>query len=306
MRGVWRCAVLSAVLALAGGPDAAAQSTGSAPAEQPQTGRLQISNARVETVAVTGGLAATLGPLIDRATTPLWAAWVVPAEGGFTSCCWEGSGWEGCRLEPVPAGTTATPMARTGPVLLEGDRELVMLVRIEAQRIDRLRTVGLSCPLDAGGLPFVTLTGVTASQSVAWLRPLVDVREGEGKRRVADAALHAISRHADPAVVPMLLALARDHAEPKVRGSALVVLAQTAGRRVAPDLSGAVDNDPDTEVKKRAVFAISQLPKDESVPRLIALAREHKNPAVRRQAMFWLGQSKDPRAIDFFAAILKS
>jgi len=26
---------------------------------------------------------------------------------------------------------------------------------------------------------------------------------------------------------------------------------------------------------------------------------------VRRQAMFWLGQSKDPRAIDFFAAILK-
>jgi len=26
---------------------------------------------------------------------------------------------------------------------------------------------------------------------------------------------------------------------------------------------------------------------------------------VRKQAMFWLGQSRDPRAIDFFAEILK-
>jgi len=57
-------------------------------------------------------------------------------------------------------------------------------------------------------------------------------------------------------------------------------------------------------VKERAVFAISQLPKDESVPRLIELARSNKNPAVRKRAMFWLGQSNDPRAIEYFAEVL--
>ena len=58
-------------------------------------------------------------------------------------------------------------------------------------------------------------------------------------------------------------------------------------------------------MKKRAVFALSQLPKSEGVPLLIKVARTNANPAVRKQAMFWLAQSRDPRAIDFFAEILK-
>jgi HEAT repeat protein len=58
-------------------------------------------------------------------------------------------------------------------------------------------------------------------------------------------------------------------------------------------------------VKKRAVFSLSQLPKDEGIPLLINIARTNKNAEVRKQAMFWLGQSRDSRAIDFFAEILK-
>jgi HEAT repeat protein len=57
-------------------------------------------------------------------------------------------------------------------------------------------------------------------------------------------------------------------------------------------------------VKKRAVFALSQLPKDEGVPLLISVARTNRNPVVRKQAMFWLGQSNDPRALEFFEQIL--
>jgi HEAT repeat protein len=53
------------------------------------------------------------------------------------------------------------------------------------------------------------------------------------------------------------------------------------------------------------VFALSQLPKNEGVPKLMEVARTNKNPEVRRQAMFWLGQSRDPRAIEFFEQILQ-
>jgi len=42
----------------------------------------------------------------------------------------------------------------------------------------------------------------------------------------------------------------------------------------------------------------------EAVPRLINVAKSNKNPAVRKQAMFWLGQSRDPRALEFFEQIL--
>jgi len=58
------------------------------------------------------------------------------------------------------------------------------------------------------------------------------------------------------------------------------------------------------KVKERAVFALSQLPKDEGVPKLIDVARTNRNPVVRKQAIFWLGQSRDPRALDFFVEVL--
>jgi hypothetical protein len=266
-----------------------------------------VSNARAEIVEVRGNLSSTLTGLIERSTGPMWIAWQEPAASRVDACCWHDE-CRGCRLEPTPAGTVAPSSAVSSgaaPLALEGDATLVVLVRVDGRQLDRLRIVGASCPLDAGGLPFTTLTGVPAAESLAWLRALVDRTDPSRPRRLADAAIQAIARHADPGAVPMLLDLARRHTEPHARGSALVALAQVAGRRIAPELTSAIDRDPDTEVKKRAVFALSQLPKDEGVPLLIQVAREHRNTAVRRQAMFWLGQSKDARAIEFFASVLR-
>ena len=90
-----------------------------------------------------------------------------------------------------------------------------------------------------------------------------------------------------------------------MRGEAIFWLGQKAGSKAAAAITERIEQDPDTEVKKSAVFALSQLPKSEGVPLLIQVARTNANPAVRKQAMFWLGQSKDPRALDFFAEILK-
>jgi HEAT repeat protein len=89
-----------------------------------------------------------------------------------------------------------------------------------------------------------------------------------------------------------------------VRGQALFWLAQKAGQRASATSVDAIRNDPDTEVKKRAVFALSQLPKDDGVPKLIDVARTQKNPEVRKQAFFWLGQSQDPRALQFIEQVL--
>jgi hypothetical protein len=137
--------------------------------------------------------------------------------------------------------------------------------------------------------------GFEAVKTIARGDPSVEVRK---------SAMSGLAQSADAQAVPELVRFAREDASPAVRGEAIFWLAQKAGQRAAAEITTAIENDPDTDVKKRAVFALSQLPKDEGVPLLIKVARTNQNPAVRKQAMFWLGQSKDPRALDFFAQVL--
>ena len=137
--------------------------------------------------------------------------------------------------------------------------------------------------------------GFEAVKQIARDDPSEDVRK---------SAMFGLSQSSDEQSIPELVRFARQDASAKVRGEAIFWLAQKAGQRAAAEITSAIENDPDTDVKKRAVFALSQLPKDEGIPLLIKVAKTNQNPAVRKQAMFWLGQSKDPRALEFFAEVL--
>ncbi len=130
------------------------------------------------------------------------------------------------------------------------------------------------------------------------------IARDDPSEEVRKSAMFGLSQSSDEQSVPELVRFAREDASAKVRGEAIFWLAQKAGQRAAAEITASIENDPDTDVKKRAVFALSQLPKDEGIPLLIKVAKTNQNPAVRKQAMFWLGQSKDPRALDFFAQIL--
>jgi HEAT repeat protein len=123
--------------------------------------------------------------------------------------------------------------------------------------------------------------------------------------KVREHAIFALTQSKEPGAIETMVKIAHEDRSAHVRGQALFWLAHTAQRKIAADeIARAVDNDPQTEVKKRAVFALSQLPNGEGVPKLIDLAKTNRNAEVRKQAMFWLGQSKDPRALDFFQQVL--
>lgn len=233
-----------------------------------------------------------------------WIAYAVPARGNHTSCCWDGSG--ACRMEPSDGkrravdGTTRS----TGPVMLEGATRVTVLFRVVDRAVERIRAYSEDCELDAGGRQIHWLENVRPADSVALLETFVTA-DGGRKNRLSSSALGAISMHADAAAAAAIERLARQHPTASVRSDAIFWLSQLAGAKVAGTITEAIASDPDTDVKKRAVFALSQLPRDEGVPLLIDVARRNPNPAVKKQAIFWLGQSKDPRAIDFFAQILK-
>ena len=269
-------------------------------------------------------LAQTFRAVVAAQADAAWVGYSVPVrDRNRTTCCWSSADGTthfsgtmnsgempccgACGLEPsgdAVRSAAAPVQGAQGPIKLEGSDQLVVLFRSVDKQVERVRTFSEDCALDAGGRTVHWLQNVRPADSVALLGSLIDAQP-ERKSRVTNAALAAISQHAEPSAVPVIERLARSHATAGVRGEALFWLAQMAGDKVAGTITAAIDNDPDTDVKRRAVFALSQLPKNEGVPLMIDVARKNKNPAVRKQAMFWLGQSKDPRAVEFFAEILK-
>ena len=274
----------------------------------------KIINGRLDSQAA-GTLATTFQQLVAAQTEPAWIGYRVPtATGGNRQACCYGDTWVNgdvvisngrlatCGLEPGDrAAPTAQgrPLPNQGPIRLEGPDSMVVLYRVESKAIERVRIFSPDCELDAGGRAVHWLDNASAADSVKLLTSLVT-----GTERVRSGAMAALAMHREDVAVPALLTLARQAPSARVRGDALFWLAQTAGRKVAAEITAAIENDPDTDVKKRAVFALSQLPRDEGVPLLINVAKTNQNPAVRKQAMFWLGQSKDPRALQFFADVL--
>ncbi|GAA3746991.1 HEAT repeat domain-containing protein [Terriglobus aquaticus] len=112
-----------------------------------------------------------------------------------------------------------------------------------------------------------------------------------------------------PAAAQTLIHMAHQDPAPQVRKQAQFWMAQIATRigtkNVADDLGNTADNDPDSSIRKSAVFSLTQLPNGEGTPKLIQLAQTSKDPAVRKQAVFWLGQSSDPRALDYLTKLIQ-
>ena len=274
--------------------------TGTPDARQPP-----VTNGRIESHAVTSALDREMRALAARQSEPVWIGYEVPAQSGEHSmCCWNGEGrgdcCTGCRLEPgvsTPVSLTRQPSA----IALESGDGFFVLYRFEKGEINRIRMVSQDCPLDTGGRTLHWLTGVREDDSVAFL---ATVTAAGSPNRLVDSALSALAMHRNDAALERLLAAARSGTTTHLRGQALFWLAHRAGEQAVGAISDAIANDPETEVKRRAVFALSQLPKSEGVPLLIQVARTNTNPAVRKQAMFWLGQSRDPRALEFFQEIL--
>jgi len=109
----------------------------------------------------------------------------------------------------------------------------------------------------------------------------------------------------EPAAVDELIRMAKEDSSPKVRQQAQFWMAQKGGEKVVARLHEITSNDPDEEVRQSAVFAVSRLPGSEAATQLIQLATTSPRAEVRKQAVFWLGQSKDPRAFDYLAQLVK-
>lgn len=176
-------------------------------------------------------------------------------------------------------------------------RELLLAVRVDGERIERLRLFDPVCQPGLDGLT-VEMRSMTPEASLDYLTARLRDARDPGK------IVTAIALHEHPNVIPKLIALARHDERREVRRKSLFWLGQRAGDKAAAELRRAVDEDPDDDVRQHAVFAIAQLPRERAVPLLADLARTHKSRRVRERALFWLAQTEDPRALEVIEEIL--
>lgn len=243
-----------------------------------------VVNARVERRTATQGLTREIQAVVERGAAA-WVGYDVPllarGDGALRTtdwCCGR------CRLEPPTS--------------------LLVLARVEGKALIEVRSLAVDCDLDAGGMPLTWLAGVSPDESVAWLASLITASPNARRDAVSDSAIAALARHAAPAAVAPLARLARESTSASQRSRALSALSQRSAADALPSINAALEKEQDKAVRRQAVSALARLPGGGGVPRLMELARTHQDAEIRRQAMLTLGQSRDPRAVDFLAQIL--
>jgi hypothetical protein len=123
-------------------------------------------------------------------------------------------------------------------------------------------------------------------------------------RKLREELVFALYLFNGPAAVADLIGLARRDPDTEIRKDAIFWLGQKASAAAVAALGEVIASPEALEIKKAAVFALSQLPEETGTPMLLRIARQNPQPRLRKEAIFWLGQSGDPRALDFFEEIL--
>ena len=259
----------------------------------------RLVNAHLTTRSAPSGLASAVAAILGSSPGPLWIGYAVPVEGRHQMCCWDSTdeigsvdGCPGCRLEG--RGAFAVGDADR-PVSLESDRAFVVLLRAEAGRVGRIRSLSRSCAVDAGGLPFFWLTEVAPAESVRLLASYAARDEG-GKKSFGESALAAIAFHAEGGADEALEGFTGASQPDRLRRQAAFWLGNARGRRGYEVLARMIRDDPSDDVRGHVAFALSQSPVAEAVDVMIQAARRDPSGHVRGQALFWLAQKAGHKA----------
>lgn len=265
----------------------------------------RVENARLEKKALSGPLIAEVKAWAAQASQPQWLGYSVPQIGrDRTMCCGDyggswGNGCGHCRLEDGHGETSVTSKDEPGTAKLEAPRSIAVLFRAESKHVTKIRVVSLDCSLDAGGLPFVWLSGVKPAESVELLETFVkgvdfDAHEDE---RASHGALTAIALHADPAADRALESFTRSDQPESLRRQTAFWLGAAREKPGLAVLQRMAKSEPSPEVRSQVTFALSVSHEQGAVEEMIRMAHDDQSSHVRGQALFWLAHKAGQKAV---------
>ena len=276
----------------------------------------RVENSRVETRAVAGSLESTLRGIAAQAEKPEWAGYGVDQIAGDRGvCCDNYRGGEGycgtCRLENDhnwTSGTSKSSNPEGGTVRLEGSRHLVVLFRLEEKKVMRIRVASQDCTLDAGGLPFVWITGVKPAESVALLASYVQNSQFEehGDHGFGHGALTAIALHADASADRAFESFVKPNQPDGLRKQAAFWMGAARGKSGFSGLQNMAKTDPSSDVRAHVTFALCISHEPDAIEEIIRMAHDDTSSHVRGQALFWLAQKVGKKAASAISGAIEN
>lgn len=246
-----------------------------------------LINAQPDTRSASGGLEPAFRALLTAQPQPAWIGYSVPAVRTY----------DGLGCEYVWDGGDGNRGPGSGVVHLEPPDHMVVLMRVEENKVSRLRTVSPDCQIDAGNVPFHWLSDVQPAQSIALLSSLA---------LTSGNAMHAIAMHNDPAADQALERfLAPDQPE-GIRARAVGYFGSTRGASGFEVLKRVIANDNDIRVRERAVSTLGNLREPAAVDLLTSIAKTNPDSRLRSQAVSGLGRKSGSANIAVLTGIAEN
>jgi hypothetical protein len=283
---------------------AAAQQTAQNAAPRPK-----ITDAKVQQLSASAGLAATVEGLVQKQTAPLWIGYRIPAAARErTMCCFDSFDQAasagnkcctGCKLESERGSSFSGTNSDCSPP--EPLPYAFVFLRAQEKQITRIRVYSADCPLDFANLPLYWLEDVKPEQSVELLTKMAfaEAPENDSRRKGPEhQAVMAIAMHDVPAADAMLEKMIQPGQRPSLRENVAFWLGVERGKKGLELLRKYVLDDPDDRMREKGTFAFSQSKEPEALKDLIGMARHDQSPRVRGQAIFWLAQKGSRKAAE--------
>jgi hypothetical protein len=233
-----------------------------------------------------------------------WVAYRVPkVANGDGPCCFSIRGGDaartGCSLD---GNSWSFGTDRGGAANALEDDTLAVYLRVKGGRVERVRALTSSCPVQTAST-VRWLESVDPASSVAMLSSLLG-RTGSSESDVNGLA--ALAYHADASATSALAARAEPSQSFKEREEALFWLGQARGAEGAAIIERYATTDRDPKLREKAIFALSQSHAPDAYAHIVTIARSDPVEKVRGEALFWLAQMDDSRAKDDIIASLKA
>lgn len=251
----------------------------------------QIAHARLDQSSSSAGLKAAIASSTEHDSGASWIGYEVPAVPDGQG---KGHhGWSYCSAD-LEEGSNITN--GSGTLTEPSNRSILIFLRTQQQRIEKIRMFEANCQVDADGMTVHWLTDVRPAESVELLRSYVRGDYGNDGSHSKGAALAAIASTDDPSADAAMQEFTSASSPIDTRKEAVFWLGAARGRKGYEMLRTIVKLDPSDEVRDRAIFALSVSPVPEAVDTLIDEARHDANTRLRGQALFWLAQKAGAKA----------
>lgn len=222
---------------------------------------------------------------VVKAAEGQWLAFSIPVlEGTHSPCCWKGNwtnvtGESGCSLGKKHQSYGTRSNSPT-------TENVIVLSEIKNSRVQKVRVVGESCPIEGQGATVTWLGNVDEKSGLDWLA---------SEAHSDDAMLYALGLHRSNATNEYLYQMAIDR-NGDISEQAVFWLGEARGETGLRDLKRLLEELPIGDTRRQINFAVSQNKADGAADLLQKISESDRDSEQRSDALFWLAQEYPQRA----------